>query len=184
MPSFNWFAITSLSVAIVALVIVFVILIFGKTKLHKVWMFFNLAILFWGAGCFLVGIARTEEFGILGWKVANAGGFFLGPLFFHFSLIFCKTKNRGVLAFGYAQAVIFNILTFSTNLVINKTRHVFGLFYHDPTWIYQAAVVSYLFLVGAGYRNFIRQYFREEGGEKTQLTYILVAFSIGFLGGT
>lgn len=78
----NIFAFSGLSTTVSCTVLAPALLFFGKTKLHRSLMTFNIVVAFWGFGLFLTGIARNETAALFGWKFAHAGGFFVAPSFY------------------------------------------------------------------------------------------------------
>ncbi len=77
----NLFAIAGLILGITCLLLAIFVFFLRKTKLHNIWVFFNLAVAIWGIGCFIVGIASTEPRALLGWKFAHVGGIFVAVFF-------------------------------------------------------------------------------------------------------
>ncbi|MDH4230419.1 MAG: response regulator [Nitrospirota bacterium] len=180
----NLFAAAGLGVGITCALLSAVSFLFGRTRLHRRLLFFNIAVALWGFGCFLAGIARTGNTAILGWQCANLGGFFVGPSFYHLVGEFTGSKNRKLLSFGYVQATVSAFLGFGTNLIFNKTRYVFGLFYNEVTPAYTLAILLYLFFVLFSYHLLIQFYRKAKGYRRTQASYIMFGFLMGFVGAT
>lgn len=180
----NIFAIAGLSVAISCAILAVIALFFGRTPMQRLLFFFNVACALWGFGSFLAGIARSDADGVLAWRLANTGGFFLAPLFYHFVTLFTKTCQRKILYCAYIQAAICALLGFSTELLFNKTRYVFGVFYNVVTPLYLICIGIYLILVFLSYYKLIQFRRATKGYRRTQADYIIFGFSFGFLGGT
>ena len=129
----NLFAISGLSVAISCAILSLIILFFGKTRLHRLLLNFDLVVAVWGVGLFLVGIADSEAKAINAWKIATLGAVFIAPCFFHMVSHFCEKRHRIILYFIYLQGFFFASACIGTDLMINKTRDVFGLYYNMAT---------------------------------------------------
>lgn len=181
---FNLFAVVGLLVAVCCSSLAFITLAAGKTKIHRLLTLFNVAVAFWGAGGFIVGISDQESSAIFGWKIAHLGGVFVSILFFHLTSVFCKIHKPSFLIFGYAQAIIFNWLIWVDNSLFTKTRFTYGLYYNDATVFFYLAVFCYLFLVIDSFYELLRFYRKANGIAKNQTLYIITGFFIGFLGGT
>ncbi len=180
----NLFSIAGLSCTISCSILSLLSIFFGKSKLHRLLLFFNIVVAFWGYGLFLVGIANTEQEAIFGWKIAHLGGFFIGTLFYHIVCVFCGIQRRRLIYFAYLQAFIFNLLSFSTKHLFSKTRFVFEIYYNDVTPLLVLGIMSYLFLVILSYYELIRFLKTTRGFKRTQTLYIIFGFMIGFVGGT
>ena len=89
----NLFALSGLSVAVSCTILVFIFLLFGKTKLHRALLAFNIAVGIWGAGLFLVGMAGSESQALVAWTIAHGGGLFVGPAFYYFVTGFCGRRR-------------------------------------------------------------------------------------------
>jgi energy-coupling factor transporter transmembrane protein EcfT len=85
----NLFAIAGLVLGISSLLLALVVLLLGRTKLHRIWLFFNLAVSLWGFGCFSVGMTSNESTALFAWKIAHIGGLFISVFFYHMVCTFC-----------------------------------------------------------------------------------------------
>jgi len=180
----NLFAIAGLSCGISCAILALIALIFGKTKIHRLLAFFNIAVSIWGFGGFIVGVASNSSASIFGWKFAHIGGMFVSVLFFHMICTFCMVQRKALLTFGYLQAIVFNFISWIPDKLITKTRYVYGLFYNDTTFLFSLAVLSYLILVIASFRELLNFYKISTGEKRTQTLYVIFGFLIGFMGGT
>jgi GAF domain-containing protein len=180
----NLFAISGISCAISCTILSVIGLFFGKAKLHRLLIAFNMVVAVWGLGLFFVGIADTESEAILSWKLAHLGGFFVGPTFYHLVSVFCGSRRKTLLYLGYLQASIFATIGLGTELVFNKTRYVYGLYYNDITPLYVTGVSIYLFFVILSYFTLLKYFLRTQGFKHKQALYIILGFSFGFIGAT
>lgn len=180
----NLFAIAGLSVAISCVILSLITLCFGKTRLHRLLLNFNLVLAVWGAGLFLVGIADSEVKAINAWKIAYFGSFLIAPCFVHIARHFCGKRPGIILYFIYLQGIFFSLASVGTDLVINKSRYVFGLHYNVANPLYAAGILFYLVFVIFGYVELFGFLKKTRGHKRLQTQYIIFGFLFGFAGGT
>src|SRR5271157_97762 len=106
----NLFSIAGLTCAITCAALASIAFIFGKNKLHRTLAFFNIAVGIWGLGCFLAGVARTDQSAVLGWRVGFLGGFWIGPIFLILVFFACRVWRKNIFIFGIVQAVFFDVM--------------------------------------------------------------------------
>ena len=180
----NLFAIAGLSVAISCAALSLITLLFGKTKLHRLLLYFNLAVGVWGFGLFLVGIADSGAKAIAAWKIAHLGGVFVGPLFYHLASNFCGKINRKMLFPAYLMALLSSVGIIWTDYIINEIRYVFGLYYNAATPFYLiTAMGTYFSPILFAYYKLFRFLERTQGHKRLQTQYIVYGFLFGFVGG-
>lgn len=180
----NLFAIAGISCTVSCTILSVIGLFFGKTKLHRLLIAFNMVVAVWGLGLFLVGIADTESEAILSWKLANLGGFFVGPVFYHLVSVFCDSRHKPLLYLGYLQAGIFAATGFVTELVFTETRYTYGLYYNAVNPVYATGFTIYLFFIILSYLTLIKYFLRTQGYKRKQTLYMMLGFSFGFIGAT
>ncbi|MCG2750045.1 MAG: ATP-binding protein [Desulfobulbaceae bacterium] len=152
--------------------------------IHRVLALFNLAVAVWGIGLFLVGIAVSEPEAKFAWEIANLGGFFIGPSFFHLTGLWCDIERRKLLYLAYGQAIVFAIGIIFTNLIINEFRFVSQILFVKANLPYTIAIICYVLLVVVSYLELVRFLFRVKGPKRTQTLYNIFGFMFGFLGGS
>jgi signal transduction histidine kinase len=179
----NPFAVAGLLLGITSLLLALIVFVQGRTKLHLIWVFFNLAVAIWGFGCFIVGNASNESVALLGWRFAHVGGIFVAVFFYHMVYIFSGLKRRKSLIAVYLIGLFFLLLNVSTNQLINRTRFVFNLHYNDATWPFSVLVALWILLVAWSFIELLRFLPKTRGVQHTQTLYIIFGFLIGFLGG-
>ena len=79
----NLFSLAGLILSSTCFILVIILLIYGKTKLHRVWTLFNVAVGAWGIGAFLIGQATTESLALFRWRFAHLGIIFIPIFIFH-----------------------------------------------------------------------------------------------------
>ncbi len=180
----NLFSISGLSVGISCIILAVITIIFGKTKLHRQLLFFNIVVAVWGIGLYIVGISDTGPEAIFGWKFAHVGGFFIGPFYYHLVHVLTDIKHRKLLYFGYLQAVVIIMIGLTTEYVFNKTRFVFGIHFIEMNFYYFWGFAFYVFLVLLSFYELFRYLPETYGYKRTKTLYIIFGFMIGFLGGS
>lgn len=180
----NLFAISGFSVGISCLILSAIAVLFGKTFLHRLLLFFNVACALWGFGLFIVGIAGTDARAIFGWQLAHLGGFFIGPLFYHLASAFSETKNKKLLALGYSQAIFLTVVNFGTKYLFNDSRYAYNLYFNKANALYLIGISFYIFFVSVAYYKLIQFSKTAEGHKRTQSLYIIYGFLFGFAGAT
>jgi hypothetical protein len=158
----NLFTLASLSVGISCLLLSAIALYFGKTKLHRLLLFFNLAVTAWGIGLFLVGISNSVAEAKLAWKFAQCVGLFIAPAFFHLTCAWCEIRHQKLLYLAYGQALFFAIACIFTDLIINEFRYIWGIYFIKANLIYTSALLLYLFFVILSYSELIKFFKHQE----------------------
>jgi signal transduction histidine kinase len=180
----NAFSLSGLFTAITALSLIIILLIYGKTRLHKIWTFFNLAVLFWGIGCFMAGLAFSSRDALFAWRIAISGGLFIGVFFYHTMYIFSGIQKRIILLAIYAQAVFYFLLTMTTEATLNNWKVRFKyIYYPDATFFYTLMAASWVIVVILGHRELVLFFRNAKGIKRIQAKYLLGGFLVGFLGG-
>lgn len=180
----NFFAFSGLIIIITALILTIALLSYGNTKLHKIWTLFNFAVLVWGIGCFLVGNASSPKSALFAWRIAISGGLFLGVLFYHTMSVFSDVIKRKTLICVYIQAVLFLLLTLTTELTLTNWQILFGsIYFPQATLLYTLMVAAWVIVVYLGHRQLVFVLKNSKGKLYTQAKYLFWGFLIGFLGG-
>jgi len=180
----NLFAIAGLSVAVSCAILSLITLYFGKTRLHRLLLNFNVVVAVWGLGVFLVGIADSEAQALNGWKIAHLGGFFIAPCFFHMVRRFCEKRSGIILHFIYLQGLFFASASIGTGFVINDMRQVFGHYYNTANPLYAVGFFLYILIVILSYLELFRFLKKARGHKRLQTKYMVFGFMFGFFGGT
>ncbi|RJQ55105.1 MAG: hypothetical protein C4526_04155 [Nitrospiraceae bacterium] len=182
----NLFALSGLLLAITCILLALIVSFYKKTKLHYMWILFNIVIAVWGLGAFLIGKASTPSSALLSWKIAHVGVIFIPVCFFHSICIFCniEAKRKKYIFYAYLQGLIFIILNFS-GLLISKVKFVFNtIYYNEPTnLIYPVFVFIWISLVIWANYELINYYLNNSGVKKKQSLYFLIGVLLGFSGG-
>ena len=180
----NLFAVASLILGITSILLAFVVWIYGKrNELHTVWGLFNFSVSIWGIGCFIVGTASDETTALNAWKFAHIGGLFISIFFYHMVCAFSKLDRKKSTIAAYLFGVFFNVINFTTDYLINKTRIIYGIYFNDATVLYFIAVSLWVSLTMWSFIDLVKYFLITKGIKRTQTIYIILGFLIGFCGG-
>ncbi len=180
----NPFSISGLFLTITSFILILIILIYGKTKLHRLWALFNVAVGIWGFGSFLIGKASTETAALIYWRLANIGIIFIAVFFFHVICVFCEISRPKVIIAAYVQAFFFLLLN-ATNLLISRIHFAFNSFYYiQANNLYLILFSIWISIVVYGHLELYKFYRKAQGVRRNQALYLLIGMLIGFLGGT
>ena len=182
----NLFTFSGVIIAFSCLLYFFIILVFGKTKLHKIWALFNLAIGIWGVGSYLVGTSKYFNDILWAWRIAYLGALFTCVFFYHTVFIFCNLRNRKFLSFVYIQAVFFAYLTLQTNLIFQESHliKVFNSLYYFHVSVPNFILLSFwLFVTVFSHYELFRYTKIIRGIKRMQALYFLYSSMVGFFGG-
>ncbi|NQU19313.1 GAF domain-containing protein [bacterium] len=180
----NLFSLSGLIIIATCSVLLIIIFIFGKNRLHKIWAIFNFVVIIWGIGSFLVGIAKTETSALFAWRLAFLGALFTCVFFYHTVFIFSNTKKRTFLIFAYTQGIFFAILTLFTNLIFDNWRIVFNsIYYNRATLFYYILLGFWTFVMIVGHYKLFKFSRNATGIKHTQGVYLCFGSFIGHLGG-
>ncbi|MFA5337470.1 MAG: ATP-binding protein [Candidatus Omnitrophota bacterium] len=182
----NLFAISGLFIAVTALVLFLILIIYGKTKLHRIWAIFNLAVCLWGIGTFMAGAATTPKFALLGWQVGLAGGVFIATFFYHTTCVFCEIKRKKTLFFAYFLAIATDILFYFKKVIpLDSWSYLFNsIYYYRVTIVYMLIMVGWVTLVMLSYFELLKFLHKSKGLKRTQAFYLTFSALVGFIGGT
>lgn len=180
------FSLLGLILGVTCLLLVFILWRYKKTKIHLIWLFFNLAVAIWGFGAFLIGKATTPLSAIIAWRLSHIGVIFIATLFFHTAVILCniETKFKKIIIFSYLQAFFFLFLN-ATPLFISKIRIILdSLYYNHSTGLfYPIFFFIWVSLVVWGHFELFIHYRKVSGVKRNQILYFFVGTLVGFLGG-
>jgi len=178
------FSLTGLFITLTASVLLIFLLIFGRTKLHRIWTLFNFSVFTWGIGCFLAGKSSSPWEALFGWRIAISGGLFIGLFFYHTIYVFTEIKKKKTLIIIYIQAILFFLLTIFTETTLSGWHLMFkSLYYPSSTIPYLIMISSWTIVVLIGYRELIAFLKKAKGTRHIKARYFLIAFLPGFIGG-
>ena len=155
-----------------------------KSRVNKIWLWFNLSATIWSFGYFAMISTSAKEVAWISQVIMHLAATLIPVLYLHFILEITKkiTRHRKMLIFAYILSLVFLFLT-PTRLFIQDVvpKYIFDfvvdagplyIFFTGYFWMWAIYAAIVLFLT----------YREKTGQEALQLKYIMFS-QIGFLGG-
>ena len=179
----NPFAISGLLVALTCFFLSIMVLVYGKTKLSKLYAMHTISVGIWGTGAFLIGMTNKYALSLILWKLAYSGVIFIPVFLLHAIFIYTQEISKGILLFAYLQGIIFLILNLS-GLMGTKVHLMFGSFYYyTMNWMLVVSFLIWVCLVIYEHYKLIKYYKKIHKNQQRQFIYFLISIIIGFSGG-
>ncbi|MCQ9206176.1 MAG: GAF domain-containing protein, partial [Omnitrophica bacterium] len=178
------FSLSGLAILITSLVLVFILLIYGKTRLHKVWTLFNLVLFIWGFGIFLLGNATDDLLVQRIWRLIHIGGLSISVFFYHTVCRFCELNRKKILLFAYFQLLFFQFLNI-TGVLFSHTQVIYGIYFpRIHGLLYPVGFAIWLIFVFLGHFELFLYLRGIKGIKRIQGLYFFSGSLLGFLGGS
>lgn len=184
--SLNLFSISGLLLSFVSFIVIYVVLKYGKSKVHYIWALFNFVLSIWGISSFFVGNANTSIEALFWLRFGHIGVIFIPILFFHHVILFCEIQREKLLKLAYLQGCIFLFLNLTTDSFLpNNARIIFNSFYYTRSegLLYPIFLLIWISLMTYSHIELLRFYKHSQGLKRNQIHYFLLGTIIGFLGG-
>ncbi|MFC1709666.1 ATP-binding protein [Candidatus Omnitrophota bacterium] len=181
----NIFVISNAVLFVTSLLLFLLLINFGKSFTHRMWAFFNLAVVIWGFGGFWAGGVQSQSLSLFWWRIAHIGVIFIPITLFHSIILICNLKKTWLLYLVYLQGIIFLCFVFIPNsLFFVDVEYVFSSFFYPILGpVYHLFFLLWVVIVVlAQYLLFI-EYLSATELKKKQILYLFFGFSIGFSGG-
>ena len=180
----NILLITGFFISLTSLILMVLLKIYGRTKIHRIWFLMNLVVFVWGLGCFFIGKSTSPAESYLWWRIAVVGGLFIAPFFYHTTCIFAMVRQPVRLVASYIQASLFAILSLFTDVTLNKLRLLSGVAYY-PTGnlMFFIMFLCWTTVILFGTKVLINLLKKSTGKLHLQTKYLIIAFLTGFIGG-
>jgi len=182
----NPLTIAGIFIALTSLVLIGILLRYGTTKLHRLWLAYNAAVGIWGLGCVLISLSRSEQAALLSWKIAVLGADLVPAIFYHFVVIFTKRKETKLVTIFYlfSFALLFTNYFGLGNPNVAVLNFLFNSFYfiQSASFLYSALLIAWIFIVLLGNLELFQYYRRCSPDEKNRTAYLFFGFLIGFSG--
>ncbi len=179
------FLLANLLLSTTSLVLIVFLLIYGKTVIHRIWTVCNISIFAWGFGSVLIDRSESQPSLIIAWSIALVGGYFIAVLYYHTVYILTERKNNKFLVFAYLFTFLASLFTiFFRHIVIPNFRLMFNsIYYPIATFSYLVIYIGWGLIASTASFELLRFIKLAKGIEIVKAKYILIAFSIGFIGG-
>ncbi len=180
----NAFALSGLLTGLTSLAFGYFVYLKGRERaVNRLWFYFTLSVAVWGWGSMWIGLARTPADALLAWRLAFACGVVWIPvLFAHFVHAFCELPRTRFFTATYVHGVLFVPFAF-TDLFFSDVRPVFSFYYATPGYVFPYFVLWWLVTVAYSHLLLISTGSHRTGQKRTQVSYFLLATSIGYIFG-
>ena len=138
----NLFSLSSLLLSITCIFLVILLAIYGRSKLQRIWMLFNISVGIWAIGAFYISQIESPKVALEVWRIVEISVVFIAIFFLHVTAIVCNLKLKRILSLAYIQGLIFSALSLTSDLFFLEVKLVFNSFYY-PT----AEPLFYLFFL-------------------------------------
>ncbi|MCX5696579.1 MAG: ATP-binding protein [Candidatus Omnitrophica bacterium] len=179
----NPFSVSCLLLTITCATIIIIALITRRnTYLHRVWLWFNIAVFTWGLTSFLVTQTADIHTAEILWKISIIGVIYTAVFFFHIVYVFCKIPKRFLIA-AYIQSFI-GVIAALTGL-LTHLQFIFDSFYYAVSfkWGYPFIYSTWVVMILYGQYTLFKTALRSNGILRIQLFYFFAGTCIGFSGG-
>lgn len=159
-----------------------------RSRMNQLLFGFNVSMLFWMFGTFMMFVSRGNMEAALFWdRFVYMGVAFMPPLMHHFSLVFTQQlgKQKFLLAANYILAFIFFFLSRSHYFVDDIYYYSWGA--HSQARILHTVFLGYFFLgTGLFFGNVLKFFLKAKDKIiRLQTIYVFIAFAIViFIGGS
>ena len=123
------FAIAGLFAAITHLCLTYLLLRFGRQKVHQIYSLCTISILIWGMSSFFIGSLKDQIVLLFVWKVGYTAVIFIPVFFLHTTLELLNIRSSTILRLSYLQALIFTFLI-AANKSVNQLYLAFNSIYY------------------------------------------------------
>ncbi|MDP2922611.1 MAG: histidine kinase N-terminal 7TM domain-containing protein, partial [Candidatus Omnitrophota bacterium] len=177
------FSISGLFVSFTCFVLTLIINRYGKTKLHRVWSYFNFAVGVWGIFAFFIGKETNPDRALIWLRLSFIGTVFIPVFLFHSICLLCDLSRKKLLFLIYLQGVIFLVLS-QSRFFVSGTKLIFSSFYYTkPGFLYHPFLVTWLTIVAYGHYELLMSFFLSRGIKRNQILYLFFGTAVGFSGG-
>ena len=182
------FSSSGLVVFLTSSILVLILFVYGKLRIHKVFALFNFAVAWWGLGAFLIGRSSNPVLSLTLFKIAHLGIIFIAVFFYHFSTLLVNINRKKTIIFAYFQGILFSFITFFNFGMpfISSVQKIKGVLFYLKLdgFLYLLFLLIWAALVTLALIETFSKYCSEENKvKKNQLLFILFWFCFGFTGG-
>lgn len=185
----NPFAIACLITTLTCSGLALLIYRFGKTKLHRHWVFFHLSVAGWAACVFAAVISIDPNKAYAFWKLSHIIGIYISIFFFHATRTFCNLNYSTLIKISYLYGIIHNILHIvnNGNFLYEDigTKYLFDSMYYlaADNILFPASLSLWIFLAILGNYELLRYYKKNKNAKGHQARLIYIFSTLGFMGG-
>ena len=158
-----------------------------KSKLNQIFFLFTVTVAIWLLATFLMLLSKTDEQAIFWDRIVYVGVVFIPTTFYHFTLVFTKTKNqKRLLYLGYLLSFLFLILSRTNYFVEDLYKYSWGVhtqarFFHHIFLVFFASYICLAFLNIYRYHRQVKDIERRQAAYILLVIFIIVLNSLAFL---
>lgn len=187
MNSTHFYGVSAFFNAIFGLSLVYTVYLRNRTNpLNKSFLYLGIAITGW---CLIYALwswadnARMAEFYLRRHMMFEA---FINATFIHFVCEFthCYKKFKKWILLNYALSAVYSVLMLTPAMIAGVREILFFKYWPAPGWLLPSHVVQFCVVIPLAYGLLIRYFFQSSGIEKRKAFILLLAFGIGFGGGS
>ncbi len=160
------------------------LIIYGKSKLHKICALFNFVVGFWGIGAYFIGQITDRVLAFYVLRYIYLGVIFIPILNYHVVYLLCQLKEKIILRLIYLQGFVFTLFALFSSTFISDVRFVFNSFYFNVAGIsfYFFFIIWFLIVIYSHFQ-LLKNFLHSKGRLRTQILYFFVGTALGFSGG-
>ena len=152
---------------------------------HQRWLLFCVSVVIYGLGVIDIGLARTPEEALLGWRLGYVGVIFIPWLFYRFVVTFLAVPRRWLLAVMAGLTALFSLAN-ATPLLIPRVQWMFGHLYYlgPPSSLYLGFFAFFVVVVILSHAELLwAATHRVDPQQRAQIRWLLTSMALGFGGG-
>ncbi len=181
----TYYSISAAINIIISVVLAVVVFWSGNTKINRSFVYFSLSVALWSVGYFFWQISSYQQEALFWTRFLMMGAILIPATYAHFVFSFLNIyeKKKKILFVSYVVTVFFEVFVFS-NLIVKNVSPILGFdFWPVPGYLFHPFL--FLWIIYTAYVTYIlfKKYLLYVNSEKTQIKYLLLGLSMGFLGG-
>ena len=188
MPNLHPLAISLLMTSLTSAFVAILLFIFGKTKLHRLWVIFKLAISWWSFFIFMAVTAIDPHKTYYFWQLAHTVGIYVAVLYFQIVDTFCNLNYRKALIIAYLYGLFFDYFNWINGgeYLYSGVAHIFNSMNYLIAKNLPMTLIMIPWYVYAVFGIFkLWQFYQsEQCTNKTQVKLWLIFTMLGYIGGS
>lgn len=182
----NLLFLSSLSLSITTLVLIFILIKYGKDKVHYFFLLFYVSLFAWAICSTLVSTTLNPQLSNIYWRIGCIGVTFTFVFPLHITYILTKEKIEMGLIFSYIIAIIFSLLLIKTDLILKLPNLQFYKYFLNPAVgkLYFLWFLSWFTIISFAHFFLLKSALKKGEINYNQLKIVIISFSPGFICGS
>ncbi|MFH1593344.1 MAG: ATP-binding protein [Candidatus Omnitrophota bacterium] len=158
-----------------------------KTELTKSFLFLCLSVGVWSLGLGLEVLFENKNAALFCSRFLHAGVTFIPFAYLYFSTALADQtiQKRKIILLSFAISIVLTIINLSGNLIPSVSPKLIFKNYTNPNMLsYSVLLLHFFIFSGYGFYLLVKTIPMVEGYRRMQITYVLIASTIGFIGGS